>query len=176
MIKGSRITLIPLDLEHLTMLKDDRMGLEKALGLTPYPKTIGVDMERELQQAMEFWIKSVGQHPDHFKWYTNWEIILEEENRSVGGIGLGGEPNDRGETMVGYYIDLHYRNKGIASESLEVLSNWAFQHASLQRIMAETPHDNHASRKVLKKNGFRIISVKPITYIWSLEREKFLAQ
>jgi RimJ/RimL family protein N-acetyltransferase len=56
--------------------------------------------------------------------------------------------------MVGYFIDMPYRNKGYASEALKGLIDWAKQDSSLSNL-ADTPVDNNSSEKVLEKNGFQ---------------------
>jgi RimJ/RimL family protein N-acetyltransferase len=94
-------------------------------------------------------------YPFDFLWYTNWEIILKEKSCSVGGIGLGGMPNNEGSTDVGYFIDQKFRGLGIASEALEAIKSWAFQDPDLNKLRAETPLDNLSSQKVLEKNQFQ---------------------
>jgi hypothetical protein len=55
--------------------------------------------EAETLEALEhFWIPMAQIFPWDFAWYSNWEIILEEENRSIGGIGYSGLPDDNGCT------------------------------------------------------------------------------
>jgi RimJ/RimL family protein N-acetyltransferase len=73
----------------------------------------------------------------------------------VGGIGFAGLPDDEGATEIGYALDEKFRGKGIATEAVQVLSEWAFKDTGLQIIRAETPVDNVGSQRVLGKNNFQ---------------------
>ena len=73
----------------------------------------------------------------------------------MGGIGFAGLPDNHGTTEIGYALDQKFRGKGIATEAVQALSEWAFQDADLRMIRAETPVDNVGSQRVLEKNYFQ---------------------
>jgi RimJ/RimL family protein N-acetyltransferase len=125
----------------------------------------------EITEALETWIAQVSRHETDYQWYTAWEIVLRDENLSVGGIGLTGPPDSIGETMVGYNIDGNFQNQGFASEALTALTGWAFRHPKLRRILAETPQENFASQRVLSKNGFVKTGRRPGTFMWQKTME-----
>lgn len=166
MIATPRLTLVPLTLDHLRQWQADRNAMETSLGLEPYPKTMPEIIQKEIEDAIPYWVEQVSKHPDHYPWFTNWEIIHREDKRSIGGIGLGGLPDASGDTLVGYYVDAHYHNQGYATESLQFLADWAFGHPQLKRMLAETPKGNLASQRVLSKNNFIRWKEKPKTYLW----------
>lgn len=156
-IRTSRVKLQALTHNELLIWhRHGREALEKHLGLVPSKWQIEPFFEAETLEALEhFWIPMAQIFPWDFAWYSNWEIILEEEKRSIGGIGFSGLPDDNGTTMVGYFIDMPYRNKGYASEALKGLIDWAKQDTTLSQILADTPVDNISSGKVLEKNSFQ---------------------
>jgi [ribosomal protein S5]-alanine N-acetyltransferase len=163
-IKTERLRLIPLNLENLELMAKDRASMEKNLGLNP----IGVllvpeEIRGEIAGALKWWIKFVRENPSLYYWGTNWEVVLEEENRSIGGIGLSGLPDENGKVVVGYSIDERYQSRGFATEALQGLAHWALSHPQLKKITALTPVDNIASQRVLEKNGF--------TYVAEVEEE-----
>jgi ribosomal-protein-alanine N-acetyltransferase len=170
-IRTPRLRLIPLDLRCLRLLKQDRHKLQQHLGLEPSELQTGARFHKELEEALEWWIAQVRAHPEHYPWFTNWEIILTAENRSIGGIGLSGKPDKKGETMTGYVIDDRYHNQGFATESLRALARWVFKDAVAKRLLADTPHDNLASQQVLRKCGFRQVAESEGLLHWALERE-----
>jgi ribosomal-protein-alanine N-acetyltransferase len=89
-------------------------------------------------------------------------------------------PDQDGVTMVGYFLDKKYRQKGFASEALKTLIDWAATDFSLKTIIADTPVDNLASQNVLIKQGFKefglIEEVKHIENLkvkhWRLDLKK----
>jgi RimJ/RimL family protein N-acetyltransferase len=170
-IHTQRLRLIPLNLQNLLLLKEDRTAMEKNLGLAISQQVIDPHIQVELADAIDFWIVKVSQNEDNYPWFTNWEMVLKEKNVSIGGIGLTGTPDEQGQVMVGYGIDKNYHNQGFATESLQALIQWVFENPQATSIIAETKTDNLASQKVLSKNGFKQIDQKEDLMLWKLERE-----
>ena len=152
-----RLRLIPLNLSQLRLLRQDRQLLEQKLGLQPSNMVMDKVIAEEIRDAMYFWELSIVEDHVNYPWHTTWEIILLAENRSIGNVGLSGLPDEKGETGVGYSIDLNYHNRGYMTEALKALMQWAFQNIKLKRILAETNASNFPSHRVLEKCGFHII-------------------
>jgi [ribosomal protein S5]-alanine N-acetyltransferase len=55
-----------------------------------------------------------------------------------------------------YAISPAHQRQGYASEAVQALVDYAFQHLRLKRIIAETNYDNLASIGVMRKLGMRI--------------------
>jgi [ribosomal protein S5]-alanine N-acetyltransferase len=173
-LETERLRLIPLDLEHLLLLKESRNLLEQRLGLQPSRMEFEATIQVEINEALDFWISQVRQHPHTFAWYTNWEIILKSMNQSIGGIGLANISHAPEQVLVGYGLDLKFRSRGYLSESLGALVKWVFSHPEKERMIAETPRDNIASQKVLRKNGFTKVKEREATFLWELHRSDLL--
>lgn len=154
-ITSSRLTLIPLDNRLLTIWNDKgREELEKILMLNPNQWIVNELSTAETDDALKnFWIPQTQLNLENFCWFTNWEIILTDQNISIGGIGFGGFPSS-GITEIGYMIDEKYQKNGFATESLGCLLGWAFSNPILKTVVADTPKDNFPSQKVLLNNGF----------------------
>lgn len=165
-LHSDRLRLIALDLRHLRLLRQERSLMEEALRLEPVIFQIDEEFETEIRQSVDFWLINVESHPDHYAWYTSWEIVLCAENRSIGGIGLTGRPDQQGKVMTGYFIDRRYHNQGYATESLRTLSDWAFRDPDLKVLTAETPHDHVASHRVLLKNHFVQVGEADQILLW----------
>ncbi|MEY4383711.1 MAG: Ribosomal-protein-alanine N-acetyltransferase [Bacteroidota bacterium] len=163
-IQSERLRLIPLDNSMLTRWKTvDREAMEKSLYLVPNRFDLEEFYQQEMNQALvDFWIPQTHKFPFEFCWYTNWEIIYKPSSCSVGGIGFSGLPNNEGVTEIGYVIDQKFRNKGIATEAVKLLIDWAAQDEGLIKVIAETPQENLGSQHVLQKNGFIQTSEKSI--------------
>ncbi|HEY5774965.1 MAG TPA: GNAT family N-acetyltransferase [Xanthomonadales bacterium] len=68
---------------------------------------------------------------------------------------------DNGETEAGYPLLQEYWGKGIATEALNALLDWAAKTLSVPRILAYAPVNHHASIGVMKKSGMRYLKTEP---------------
>jgi len=59
-----------------------------------------------------------------------------------------------GQGMVGYSSTREWRGRGYTTRAVNLLVDWAFNHAGLLRIIAGTATDNTASHAVLTRAGF----------------------
>ena len=60
---------------------------------------------------------------------------------------------------VGYFVARSHNGRGLATEALAAVVEFAFGEAKLHRIEAGTLVDNVASQRVLEKNGFERIGL-----------------
>jgi len=155
-LQSSRLILIPLSYNQLTLSAQNRNLFEQNIGLNPSNILIDDEFKAEMDEAMQnFWLPNTQAYPDLYQWYTNWEVILKSTNTSIGGIGFGGYPNDYGETSIGYMIDKNRWGNGYATEALKAVLNWGFAFSILKSVNADTPVGNTASQRVLLKSGFK---------------------
>ncbi|BFT72420.1 GNAT family N-acetyltransferase [Paenibacillus sp. P36] len=82
-----------------------------------------------------------------------WFVSLAENNQVIGDIGFKGKPDDQGMVEVGYGIIPEMHNKGIATESVGAIIEWAFSSGKVKKIAAECLVDNMPSSRVLEKLG-----------------------
>jgi len=107
----------------------------------PYPYT--------LSDAEEFITTVSKQEPQ-----TVFAIATTRE--AIGGIGLSiGNDIHRYRAELGYWLAEPFWNKGIMTEAVELMADYAFEHLNLNRIFAEPYDRNQASIKVLEKAGFQ---------------------
>ncbi|GAA3562778.1 GNAT family protein [Microlunatus spumicola] len=62
---------------------------------------------------------------------------------------------------LGYWVDVAHQGRGVATAAVGALLAVAFGELGLHRVQAGTLVDNHPSRRVLAKNGFREIGFAP---------------
>lgn len=72
---------------------------------------------------------------------------------------------------IGILISKGSRNKGYASEALEMIVDYAFSTLHLHQLYGNITTDNIASFKLFKKNGFKIIGIKKE---WVLIKNKWV--
>lgn len=170
MLETTRLKLVPLTHEQLLLYKNNPEALAESLQLNFLKRQIDSSVAADLEEAIGFWLTHTEKHRDSFEWYTNWEIILKDENVAVGGIGFSGLPDEHGKSMTGYGLDMRYYGRGIATEALQAMISWAFQNKSLKTIIADTPLHHIASQRVLIKNNFIESSRDEALVHWSLNR------
>lgn len=108
----------------------------------PYPYT--------LSDAEEFLFKVRQQDPRTF-------FALATEAEVIGGIGLGpGEDVHRFTAEMGFWLAEPYWGKGIMTEAVSRITEFAFDRFDLQRIFAEPYATNPASARVLEKAGYTL--------------------
>jgi [ribosomal protein S5]-alanine N-acetyltransferase len=62
---------------------------------------------------------------------------------------------------LGYWIRRDHHGRGVATAAVAAMIELAFGEGALHRLEAGTLVDNHASRRVLAKNGFTEIGLAP---------------
>ena len=88
----------------------------------------------------------------------------------VGGIGLtpaqpGPLDGSTHRAEIGYWLGETFWGRGIASEVLPALTEWAFCELNLVRIEAAVYARNRASARVLEKAGYTFEGTKRSCYL-----------
>jgi [ribosomal protein S5]-alanine N-acetyltransferase len=84
-----------------------------------------------------------------------WRWAIEDEGRIVGVITLGDVLRESLQLAnVGYFVAQRYNGRGLATRAVADVVRFAFGDAGLHRLEAGTLPENHASQRVLEKNGF----------------------
>jgi RimJ/RimL family protein N-acetyltransferase len=111
----------------------------------PYPYT---------EQAGRLWLA----HVTSAAVITNFAI--EVDGDAVGGIGfIPGTDVERISAEVGYWLGETYWGRGIVTDALKGLSEYAFASFELHRLFALPFAENLASRRVLEKAGYRLEAI-----------------
>lgn len=108
-----------------------------------------------LRDALPFFLELYQAHPDWAGW-LGWYAIAIAEGKPVlcGSVGFKGPPSAEGMVEIGYSLLPRYQRAGLATEMVAGLVEWAFRHATVASIEAETTPDNLPSIRVLERNGF----------------------
>jgi ribosomal-protein-alanine N-acetyltransferase len=82
-----------------------------------------------------------------------WLVVVDGE--VVGDCGWRGGPDAAGDVLLGYGLAAPARGQGLGTEAVAVLSAWAERQPGVQRLVADVHADNAASRRLLRRLGFR---------------------
>lgn len=121
----------------------------------------------------KFSLDSIKSKPHSEIWYTYLPIEIKS-NVLIGTCGFKGEPRD-GLVEIGYEVSPAFRNKGYATEMVELLISQAFKSNLVHTIVAHTSESNNPSVSVLKKCDFRFVKEvydeeDGILWKWNLSR------
>ena len=87
-------------------------------------------------------------------------IIHNKTNNVIGCIDLFDFDPANMRAGIGILIGDKYRDKGYATEALEMVIDYAFNTLHLHQLFCNITTDNVASMKLFKKTGFEIIGLK----------------
>jgi RimJ/RimL family protein N-acetyltransferase len=82
----------------------------------------------------------------------------------LGGVVLKGHQAGQGTAEVGYWTAAAARNRGVASQAVQILTTWAFEILrpdGLRRIDLLHQEDNPASCGVARKAGYALVRMLP---------------
>lgn len=131
----------PAYLKHLNETDE----FHARMGMMPFPY-------REIDA--EAWITKVARETMEADGRRNW-AIRNKDGELVGGTGIFGLA--RGEKAeIGYWLAKPYWGKGIVTEVVRRLCEFAFDQYGLRRIYAQAFATNPASARVLEKAGFEL--------------------
>ena len=83
--------------------------------------------------------------------------IVNEQSELCGVISLIKQDDIyRLTAELGYWIGEPYWGRGIATQAIELITDYGFKELKLERIYAGVFDFNKASRKVLEKNGYQL--------------------
>lgn len=88
---------------------------------------------------------------------TDWEVavVLRDQNRLIGGCGIGLGEADRRSAGIGYCYNPEYWGHGYATEAASALLQFGFVTCGLHRIWATADVCNVASWRIMEKLGMR---------------------
>lgn len=122
-------------------------NISKSLWQVPFPYTV--------ENAVNF-INSCHRDFKSLKavnFAIQYKYNPEAVNRLVGTISLKNIDSDNKKANMGYWIGEQYWGNGIATESVELVINYAFSVLGLEEICTFVYSENKASIRVLEKNG-----------------------
>jgi len=149
MQKDDYIVLKPYslsDAEDLTRIANNEKISGNMRDLFPQPYSLQ-DAENYIKLRLEDKIQSI------FAIIYNGEL--------VGSIGLHLQQDVyRLSAELGYFIGEKYWNKGIATKSIALITEFGFESLHLTRIFAGVFEHNKASMRVLEKNNYTLEGIK----------------
>ena len=164
MVETSRLIIIPLSYDQLRLYLKGEDRLEKELRLRETVRNVSP----EVKDSVEFFVlpsmkKALS---DHYLFFTFWLVIEKTSRTIIAELGFKGAPNDKGDIEIGYGTFFGQRGKGLMTEAVGGMIEWAKQRPDVNCILAEADENNLASIRVLQKNNFEIFDKKGAMLWW----------
>lgn len=105
------------------------------------------------KKQVEFYLKKIKLMYKEKKG-IRWAIINKESKAFIGDIGLYNIDFYSNNTEIGYTIEKNFWRKGVASECIKAIENFAFEILNMNRIIAMIDSNNISSIKLSEKLGF----------------------
>lgn len=148
-LRGPRVTLVPVPLALAqAVVATDGPALEAALrslGLTAGQGWPHADSADGLRPFAEFGAAGGGD--------GGWLVV--HDGAVVGDCGWRGGPDDAGDCELGYGLAAPARGRGLGTEAVGLLADWAQRQSRVRRLTAEVLVGNEASRRLLTRLGFQ---------------------
>jgi ribosomal-protein-alanine N-acetyltransferase len=151
MIETASLKLIPCELQHFEAILTNQKQLEQMLGVRVFNNWFDFPGVASIE-AIQFSYEYLKANPDALGWWT-YLFVHVEDNALVGLGGYKGKADTSGMVEIGYAIIPDYRCRGLATEAVQGLIDYAFSHAHIKSIDAHTLAEHNASTKVLEKAG-----------------------
>lgn len=134
------------DAPRLAALRNNPRILENGYDKTPNPYTLAA--------AEEFIAAQQARQPTEA--FAIWHA-----DELVGGIGLTPQADVfRRSAEVGYWLGEPYWGRGLATEALRLITEYAFSTFDFVRLMAGVFAGNQGSMRALEKNGYYLESIR----------------
>jgi ribosomal-protein-alanine N-acetyltransferase len=155
-LETSRLLLLAAGTSELTAELLSREALEHELG-ADVPEEWPPDLYD--RQAIETTLAYLDEHPQSGG-FTLWYLLLKPDGAEApvlaGLCGFKSLPV-AGSVEIGYSILGRFQRRGLMSEAVRALVDWAFSHPDVERLLAQTLPELVPSQRVLEKNGFRLV-------------------
>ncbi|MGI6400636.1 MAG: GNAT family N-acetyltransferase [Thermoguttaceae bacterium] len=160
-IETPRLTLSALSRKELELFLWDRVGFARDQGLVAAPRP----PTEEVQAGLE-WLYDVGKEYNDSEriWGSLWTVVWRPKGLFVGAFCFKGKPIER-EAELAYYMEESFQNRGIMTETLVAIIDWARRRDDVDALGAETEISNRASQRALESAGFHRVAHAPFTLV-----------
>lgn len=152
MVHTDRLHILPLTVPALERYLRGNDLFEQDEGLVQIHRVVKPSVKRYVETVT---LPCMRKAPsDHYLFFTFWLVIEKASRLVVAELGFKGSPGPGGVVEIGYGTMEHARNRGIMTEAVGGMVQWASTRQDISTVLAETAKTNTASIRVLQKNGF----------------------
>ncbi len=150
-IETERLVLFPYSGENLLLFNTDLPRFEEEYGVIYQ----GEELDYLLTGFLKKLQKKIADDPEHYLYFTEFLIVLKENDRVIGSIDFKYIPIE-GVTEVGYGMNPAHTGHGYMTEALMAFLAFG-KKLGIRTVRADTKPDNIRSQNVLKRCGFHFL-------------------
>jgi [ribosomal protein S5]-alanine N-acetyltransferase len=91
---------------------------------------------------------------------TGFLAVLADGGQVVGEAGWKGGPDATGAAEIGYGLAEPYRGRGLGTELVGLVADWAADQPGVRQVTAQVLAGNMPSRRALQANGFVLVGAR----------------
>ncbi len=105
-------------------------------------------------------------------WESDWVIAFRKgEKEQIGTASFAGE-KILGTVPLRVELAQNYRNRGLGTEVIKLMVNWAFLHRNIYEVISQVEHENDKGVNALQKAGFVFRGNEGNVETYSILKEK----
>jgi RimJ/RimL family protein N-acetyltransferase len=159
-IETDRLILFPYTEENLSLFNRDLPAFEKEFEVVYR----GEELDYLLTGFLKKLETEIAEDREHYLFFTEFLIVLRENDHVIGSIDYKYVPKN-GLTEVGYGMNPNYEGHGYMTEALSAFLHFG-KTLGIRTVRADTKKDNVKSQNVLKRCGFRQMSIDSELLWW----------
>jgi [ribosomal protein S5]-alanine N-acetyltransferase len=157
-IRTERFELVSMSLRFMRLL----LARELEAAAAEIGATIPADMPDRLDNFLQFRIADLEVDASAQPWLGRAIVLVEADGtrRAIGSAGFHAPPDEHGRVEVGYRVEPEFRRKGVATEVVRALFDWAAREHGVTRFQASVSPNNVPSLAIIRGFGFRQVGVQ----------------
>jgi [ribosomal protein S5]-alanine N-acetyltransferase len=166
-IVTGRLRIFPLSPYHLRVYLQANDQFEQMLGLASFGRIVVPAVRETVEKIALPKIEAAAPHERIF--HTFWLVVEKSSNEVVGELGFKGAPGKEGKVEIGYGTMPYQQGRGIMTEAVGAMVDWASKRNDVRSVVAETDKTNTPSIRILEKNKFTRYDIKGNMWWWKRE-------
>ena len=158
LIRTARVELVSMSMRFMRLLlARDLAGAAAEIGAS-----VPEGLPDQLDNFLQFRIADLELDPTAQPWLGRAIVLTEPDGtrRVIGSAGFHAPPNADGRVEVGYSVEPAHRGRGIATEVVRALFDWAAREHGVRRFRASVAPGNAPSLAIIRGLGFRQTGVQ----------------
>lgn len=143
-LRGERVTITPMKLEDVYLLKE--------WGVHENPLLADYNLPELSLEELETWCyrKINNRNNRYFS-------VFNEENKFIGYMGIKNIRKIFRDSVLGIVFDPNYVNKGYGTESILTFLDYYFNEMNMKRLYLEVAKFNKRAMRCYEKCGFKVV-------------------
>jgi len=154
----ARFELVSMSLPFMRLLlaRDLEAAARKIGAIIP------PDMPDRLDNFLQFRIADLEVDASAQPWLGRAIVLTDPDGtrHAIGSAGFHAPPDHDGRVEIGYRVEPEYRRRGVATEVVRALLDWAAREHGVTRFRASVSPNNVASLAIIRGFGFQQVGVQ----------------